>query len=90
MSVEDKNFYKDRSLPKFTYEGVKNWHLRPGVGKAWAEDVVFQWTPGMEYVGNMYISVVYNLDYNHVITEPNEQNNGINTAGGLLSIVVIP
>jgi hypothetical protein len=90
FQVGSKYYYKDGILPKFTYEDVKNWHLKPPVGKAWNEEVVFQWTSGAEYVGKQYISVIYVLDVNHVITETNEQNNGINTAGGLLYIVVTP
>ena len=92
MGIEDKDLLKDKTLPKFTYEDVINWkkNLQPGVGNAWDDDVYFEWTPGAEYVGNMFISVVYLLDVNHVIPEPDEQNNHINTAGGILNIVVTP
>jgi hypothetical protein len=87
-NLDPDTLFKNKSLPKFTYEDVKNWHLRPGVGKAWDEEVVFQWTPKPQYVGIPYISIVFNLDINHVIPEPDENNGYINSAGGLLTIVV--
>ncbi|HEX9948615.1 MAG TPA: hypothetical protein VGB29_00545 [Thermodesulfobacteriota bacterium] len=91
-NLDTDDLYKDKSLPSFTYEDIQNWIKRQKVigGKSWSQEVVFQWTPKPQYVGIPYISVVYNLDFNHVIPEPDENNGYINTAGGLLYIVVTP
>jgi hypothetical protein len=87
-NLAPKTLFKNRSLPKFTYEDAKNWHLRPEMGKVWDQEVEFQWTPELLHTAIPSISVVYVVDVNHVISEINEQNNEINTAGGLLTIVV--
>ena len=89
-SIEPKISYKYKALPHFTWEDVEKWQNSPrsSGGKTWNKEVSFLWTPGAEFV-ETYITAEYNLDYNNVISETHEGNNGLSIMSRL-TIIVTP
>ena len=89
-SIEPKISFKNRTLPHFTWEDVEKWlkNTRSSGGRTWTEEVSFLWTPGAEFV-ETYITAEYNLDYNNVISETHEGNNGLSIMSRL-TIIVTP
>jgi len=80
-----------KSLPKFTFGDIQNWHIKMQGRKSWTSYVAFQFTPIKEYVGsNGWPALHFSLDSKGHINETNEDNNCNHALNALAGFNVRP